>query len=189
MGRLAAALMCVVNRPANRLALAALDVAPSDRVLEIGFAHGWALARIAAAARDGFVAGIDPSETMVERARRRFAGAIDARRMAVGGGVVSRIPYSDAQFDKVLTVNTIYFWPAPEADAKEVRRVLRPGGRLVLAFRAPELEGPVRWSGRGMPYFFASDARQILEAAGFREIAITVKKVPLMWVAIMSAHK
>jgi len=190
MGKVAAFLMAVGNAPANRLAIAALNLKPADRVLEIGFGHGRTLERAAALAPQGFAAGVDPSETMVAQVEHRNADRIHARRMELKLGTVSHIPYPDAHFDKVLSVNTIYFWPDHDNDAKEIRRVLKDGGLLVLGFRVLELEGPVRWSpGEGMPYFFASDARRILENAGFRDLSAQVKKTPLMWVAIMTAHK
>ncbi len=48
------------------------------------------------------------------------------------------IPYPDATFERVCTVHTCYFWPDSPRDFAEIRRVLRPEGRLVLAFRTRE---------------------------------------------------
>ncbi|MGH7863674.1 MAG: class I SAM-dependent methyltransferase [Candidatus Binataceae bacterium] len=190
MGKVAALLMSITNAPANRLAIDALKLNPADRVLEIGFGHGRTLEKIAAIAKDGFAAGVDPSETMVGQVARRNAAAIRAGKMELKLAAASEIPYADAHFDKVVTVNTIYFWADHENDAKEIRRVLKDGGLLVVGFRVIELEGPDRWTpGQGIPYFFASDAKRIFEGAGFRDITTQVKKTPMMWVAIMSARK
>ena len=48
------------------------------------------------------------------------------------------MPYADGTFDKVCTVNTLYFWPSPLENVREMRRVMKPGGRLVVAFRSRE---------------------------------------------------
>jgi len=190
MGKVAAFLMSIGNAPANRLAVAALSLGPADRVLELGFGHGRTLEAIARIAEDGFAAGVDPADTMVGQVARRNANAIRAGRMEVKLGTVSRIPYPDGHFDKVVTVNTIYFWPDHGNDAKEIRRVLKDGGLLVVGFRVLEVEGPDRWTpAEGLPYFFTSDARRILETAGFRDVSAQVKKTPLMWVAMMTARK
>lgn len=190
MGKVAAMLMAITNAPANRLAIEVLKLAPTDHVLEIGFGHGRTLEKIAAITKQGFAAGVDPAETMVQQVGRRDANAVRAGRMEVKLGTVSHIPYPNAHFDKVVTVHTIYFWPDHGNDAKEIRRVLKDGGLLVAGFRVVELEGPDRWTpGEGLPYFFASDAKRILEGAGFRDVTTQVKKTPLMWVAMMSARK
>ena len=55
------------------------------------------------------------------------------------------LPYGDATFDRVLTVHTIYFWPDPVAAFREVRRVIRPGGRFVLVFHEPDPGPAATW--------------------------------------------
>ena len=69
---------------------------------------------------------------------------------------VSAIPYEDQRFDKVCTVNTIYFWPEPERNAAQIYRVTPSGGTAVICFRgeppALSMSEPklarCRWYGR-----------------------------------------
>lgn len=119
----------------NEVAVQLLDVRPSDRVLEIGFGHGRTLAKLAALAPSGFIAGIDPSALMVRLASQRFRSLIERGAMVVSEATGARIPHDDASFDRVCGVHTIYFWPEPQRDFCEIRRVLRKGGKLVFAFR------------------------------------------------------
>jgi ubiquinone/menaquinone biosynthesis C-methylase UbiE len=51
---------------------------------------------------------------------------------------VEALPYGAATFDRALTVHTTYFWPEPDAAFREMRRVIRPGGRFVLVFHEPD---------------------------------------------------
>lgn len=81
----------------------------------------------------GAVTGVELSSDMVASARRRFADQIAGGRLSVVQGSVSELPFPDAAFDCVVTVNTLYFWPDPQAGAREMSRVLAPGGRLVVA--------------------------------------------------------
>jgi arsenite methyltransferase len=53
-------------------------------------------------------------------------------------GHVKRLPFGDGEFDAVISTNTIYFWPELEPAFAELRRVLRPSGRLVVGFSGAE---------------------------------------------------
>jgi ubiquinone/menaquinone biosynthesis C-methylase UbiE len=123
------------TRAHNEVALELLHVQPRDRVLEIGFGHGRTLRKLVKLAPEGFVAGVDHSPLMVRLARQRYRHFIERGLLAVSEATSARLPYRDADFDHICAVHTIYFWSDPRRDLLEIRRVLRIGGRLVLAFR------------------------------------------------------
>jgi ubiquinone/menaquinone biosynthesis C-methylase UbiE len=132
LGGVAGWLMALKNRERNAWAVGLLDLQRSDHVLEIGFGPGWAIQQMAARATTGFVAGVDPSEVMVRQASRRNAAALRAGRVELRQSFNAPLPYGDARFDKVLAVNSMQFWPDALAGLQEVRRVLKPGGRVVI---------------------------------------------------------
>jgi SAM-dependent methyltransferase len=72
---------------------------------------------------------------MVAAAHARYAGEAAAGRLELHHGDVGRLPLADGAVDSVLTVNTVYFWTDLGGAFGEVRRVLAPGGRLVVAIR------------------------------------------------------
>ena len=78
LGRLAGAVMARKNAAMNALCVEWLDVAPEERVLEIGSGHGRTLAWLAQRAVRGKVAGVDPSDTMLRQAATRNREAIAA---------------------------------------------------------------------------------------------------------------
>jgi arsenite methyltransferase len=120
------------NRTINRGAVERLDLTGDESVLEIGFGGGSSLARVRERT-DGFVAGIEISDSMLAHGRRRFRRELDSERFELKQAGVSDIPYEDGRFDRVLTVQTIYFWPDPAAGLREIHRVLETDGRLLLA--------------------------------------------------------
>jgi SAM-dependent methyltransferase len=81
------------------------------------------------------VVGVDPSTEACRMAARRNRTAIAAGRVRLHQASVEALPLSDAEFDKVFTVHTLYFWPDLAAALTEIRRVLKPRGRMVLGWR------------------------------------------------------
>ncbi len=132
-GRVIARLMNRGNRDLNQRAIAQLDVRQGDRVLDLGFGGGLTFPPLWE--RGATVVGIDRAEDMVAAARVRFAAEVAAGRLELHAGEVARLPLGDGAVDRVLTVNTVYFWPDLDVAFREIRRVLAPSGRLVVAIR------------------------------------------------------
>jgi ubiquinone/menaquinone biosynthesis C-methylase UbiE len=134
IGRVIAGIMARETADLNNRALRALRPSSSDRVLEVGFGHGRTIERLASAVSNGRVHGVDASELMLNMAARRNRRAIAEGTVELRKGDCASLPFDAASFDGVLSVHTLYFWSDPAACLREVRRVLRPGGRLVLGF-------------------------------------------------------
>jgi SAM-dependent methyltransferase len=123
------------NRRRSAWAVSLLDVQGDDRVLEIGFGPGVAIKELSARAPDGYVCGIDHSAVMVRQATRRNAEAVRRGQVELRLGPVDELPDFGAPFDKVLAVNVTLFWDRPVELLRNLRRVLRMGGRIALAFQ------------------------------------------------------
>ena len=135
-GRVMGHLMAWLNDDMNRHVLEQLDVRPGQRVLEVGFGPGRTLERLAQ--RQTLVCGVDPSATMRSQASARNRAALRAGAMELHQGTASALPYPDAYFDRACAINCYLFFADPDADLRELRRVLRADGRLVLGLRARE---------------------------------------------------
>lgn len=134
-GSLLANLMAWETSKENDTALTLLEIRRGDRVLEIGFGHGRSIGAAAKLTRGGLVAGVDFSPSMVAMARRRNRTLVDQGLIDLRQGDSLRLPYENNSFDRAWSVHTVYFWHEPVAHMKEVRRVLKGGGRFVLGFR------------------------------------------------------
>jgi len=172
LGWLIATVMASETASENDAAIAALDLAPHDRVLELGCGHGRTLALIAAIVTDGLVVGVDLAEDMVRMARRRCAAFVDAGTVEVKQGDGLALPYPDAAFDKALTVHTLYFWRDPLAQLREIRRVLVPGGRLVLGFRSCDDATVASFPASVYRFYSVDEILQLLESAGYQHAVV-----------------
>ncbi|MBF6173989.1 class I SAM-dependent methyltransferase [Nocardia blacklockiae] len=155
------------NRQRNVWAVALLDVQPTDRILEIGFGPGRAIAEFANRATAGRVFGIDHSRAMVRHAARRNAAAIRAGRVRLTYAAVERLPDFGAPLDVVLAVNSVGFWPDPVQRLCELRRVLRPGGCIALVSQ-PRCPGATRDTTARA----AQELSDLLTRAGFTALRV-----------------
>jgi arsenite methyltransferase len=154
------------NRAANARAVELLEVRDGDRVLDLGFGGGVGLELVLRRASPAEVAGADHSADAVRLARRRFPSA------RIEQASVEALPFEDGSFDRVLSVHTIYFWPDAEAGARELFRVIAPGGRLVLVFMRGEEMRKQKIHQHGFAFFEAADAAALLTRAGFAPVRV-----------------
>jgi SAM-dependent methyltransferase len=166
IGRIWVAETAAVNDTARNL----LDPQPPEHVLEIGFGPGRTIQHLTR--QVAYVTGVEVSDAMLAAARRRNRAAVrDGRvRLLRGNGIT--LPLPDHTIDAALTVHTLYFWPHPQTTLNEIARVLRPGGRLVLAFRDTVLPTPRRFDPRIYHLHSADDVTRMLHDVGFTEIHV-----------------
>jgi len=161
-----------VNRQITDATIDLLEIAPQHNVLEIGFGGGVGLARLTKMVTSGKVSGIDFSPEMVGQAERLFRRQIAEGRVQVQLGNVSAIPFPDATFERVLTINTIYFWPDALQGMGEIRRVLKNGGRAAVSIRSGEKMANYAVTKYDFRLFSPEDVAGLMGQTGFRDIRI-----------------
>jgi ubiquinone/menaquinone biosynthesis C-methylase UbiE len=116
----------------NRLAVDALDVARDAVVLDVGCGTGSALRRIAPRVPEGGLIGVDPTPRMFAIARERASEDPNGGRIAFVVAPAERLPFEHGLADIVLAFDAIDHWEDRIAGLREVGRVLRQEGRLVV---------------------------------------------------------
>ena len=174
-GRVIGHAMAIANRRPNRMAIDALEIVPGDVVLELGFGPGRAVEQLASLIGDGQVLGIDQSAAMLTLASRHNRRAITRGRVSLRHGTFDALPWPTASVDKILAVNTAYFFGADAVEIQEARRVLRPGG--LMALYATDASVMARWkfSGPDTHRTFDRDGlAALLRTGGFDPDDITI---------------
>jgi ubiquinone/menaquinone biosynthesis C-methylase UbiE len=110
------------------------NIQETDVVLEIGYGPGIGIAMAAALAKRGKIFGLDFSRDMLKKATRRNKALIAAGNVELKFGSLNPAPFPDNFFDRIFSVNVVYFWPRPEQELGEIARMLKPGGRAVFYF-------------------------------------------------------
>lgn len=176
------------HRDVTAWALSHWHVSPKDRILDVGCGGGGALARLAPLVPEGHLTGVDYSPVSVATARETNAPAIAAGQMDILEASVERLPFTDGSFDKVLTVESFYFWPAPQENLREVLRVLAPGGRFLLVadvYQCPQLDETAQENIRRYDLFNPTPEEffALLDRAGFRDIRVN-RKAGTTWICV-----
>jgi phosphatidylethanolamine/phosphatidyl-N-methylethanolamine N-methyltransferase len=119
-------------QPGRRRAVARMVLGPGDRVLEIGVGTGMGLDLYPCWAQ---VVGIDLSRAMLDRARARLAEMPGRTHIELREMDATSMSFEDATFDVVYAPYILNVVPNPLAVASEMRRICRPGGRIILLNR------------------------------------------------------
>jgi SAM-dependent methyltransferase len=159
-----------------------IDIPSDIDALDIGCGGGRTVARLARIVTDGRVFGIDYSPDAVVVARRRNRALITEGRVEIFEEAVSSMRFSDGAFDLITAIESHYFWPDLHNDLKEVHRVAKQDGQLLIVGAVYKNRRFDRRNQRivdaiGMTYLSIEELRGVLEGVGFSELdALEEKK-------------
>ena len=171
LGRMIGSLMNLGHRDAYGWGLSHHSISPDSTVLDIGCGGGAAVRLLAAKKSTGKVYGIDHSLDMVNLSKKVNKRLIEGNLAEIDYGSVSCLPYSDDMFDTVTAIETIEFWPNLIDDLREVKRVLKPDGSLLLVNRHTASDKKCKWT-EFLQIHTSEGYRERLGDAGYVNISI-----------------
>ncbi len=159
--------------PNFRVILSELVLTAEDYLLEVGCGGG---ALLREALRSGCrAAAVDHSPDMVALARQENREAVRAGRLDVRHAEADQLPFADATFTCAAMTGVLGFLPDPVGALAEIRRVLVPGGRLVILGSDPELRGtpaaPEPFASR-LRFYDDEQLRELAREAGFGVVRV-----------------
>ena len=175
LGRMMLRFMNFGHAPLTNWGLGLIEIHDRWTMLDIGCGGGATLKRLLRRSEGAKVYGIDISEESVAKARRVNAKVLD-KQVFVTQGSAEKLPYEDGKFDLVTAVETVYFWPNLPDCLKEVKRVLKPGGRFAIMVEV--IENDSMWTDivKGMTAYSPEQLKKLLDDAGFIQTEIHRKK-------------
>jgi ubiquinone/menaquinone biosynthesis C-methylase UbiE len=151
-------------------------------ILDIGCGGGRTIHKLAAIATKGKVYGVDSSETSVAASRKTNEECIKSRRVEILHGSVSHLPFPDQMFALATAIETHFYWPDLPADLREISRVLKPGGALVIVaevYKGGKYDRRVQrfadmMQKMNFPYanLSADEHRELILRAGFTDVQV-----------------
>ena len=176
MGLDVAQLMHTSNISMTLEGMAALDLSTSNTILELGHGNCAHLPKILNLNNEITYHGLEISTLMIQEARKINDSYVTDRRAVFEWYDGVHIPYPDQKFDKILTVNTIYFWREPLQLLHELYRVLRPGGHAAIAFAAKEFLYDLSFANYGFTMYNRTDFKTLISQTDFEILKFKRKK-------------
>ena len=173
-----------------RWGLEHIAIQPDAVVLDVGCGGGGAVKILAQAASRGKVYGVDYSEDVLPTARQVNRALVKQGRVEIKQGSVSDLPFPDGTFDLATAFETTMFWPSLVDDLREVRRVLKPGGILLIANEAYAdarfEERNAKWSRlANFQLQTPEETHQCLVEAGYAQVEIDTMP-DKNWIAVIA---
>jgi ubiquinone/menaquinone biosynthesis C-methylase UbiE len=164
-------------------ALKAINPKKDDKYLEIGFGSGIFIKKYVFHVSK--IAGIDHSEDMVKLASDINRKLVESRKAEFKHGYASSLPWADNEFTVVAAIEVFFFLNETEKTLKEIFRVLKPGGRLIIemAFNKDDGADHTRHIKKmGLKLYSGEEMKKLLKKAGFNNIVIDYYKA--VWIPI-----
>ena len=153
-----------------------MGIRPGQQILDLGCGHGWATRLLGQAAPGAQAIGIDASSAMIEVAESRHDFTARARYER---GVFEEIDFKDGKFDRIFSMEALYYAVDLEKALAEMLRVLKPGGTAdIVLDRFEESPHTEAWSdqlGVSMHYLGEAAWKAAFESAGFT--GVTTERV------------
>jgi len=156
----------------TRWGLGFIDITSDIDILDIGCGGGRTVERLAGIATDGKVVGIDYSPDAVKVAIKKNRALINEGRVEIFQEAVSSMRFSDGAFGLVTAFESHYFWPDFRNDLKEVHRVTKQNGQLLIVGAVYKNKKYNRRNQRivnagGMTYLSIEELQEVLEGVGY----------------------
>lgn len=171
-----------MNRSHSKLTdwgLAHISIEKNLTILDVGCGGGRTVSKLAAIATEGKAYGVDYSEESVAATKKTNARSIALGQVEVRHGSVSQLPFPDAMFDLITAVETHFWWPDLPRDMREVFRVLKPGGTLILIAEIYKGANTVaakliekHASQVGMTLLSPDEHRELFTNAGYKNVQV-----------------
>lgn len=148
--------------------------------LDVGCGGGKTVDKLCQRVGSGKVYGIDYAELCVKKAQKLNYRNLLCQKADIRQASVSALPFDNDSFDLVTAVETYYFWPDKAHDLGEIRRVVKPGGKLLLVFEmVTSADDPGRWKAvedrLHIKAVSADEISGMLSAAGWRNIQTDIR--------------
>ena len=151
---------------------------PNENILEIGMGNGHFVKDIVSIDPSIKYVGCDYSEEMIQSSTKNNPDSIESGQTKFYFAEASQLPLPNNEFDKIFTINTIYFWEDYIKVFNELRRVLKKDGELIISLRPRSLMQHYPFVKYGFKMFSKKELIKLLSDNNFETTEVSEKEEP-----------
>lgn len=164
------------NEQINLFTIEALQAGDDMEILEIGMGNGKFVNTLLKGLKNTFYTGIDYSSEMVSESKANNKVLCENGIARFLNLPIDELPYSGPLFDRIFSINTLYFWDEPEKTIFKIRQLLNPGGRLVISIRPKHVMENHPFVEYGFKLFDRSQVCTLIESNMLEIVDVIEKK-------------
>ena len=171
MGWVCCKLMNAINNKMYKSVVEEMAADENSAILDVGYGNGYLLGKLYKKFGCN-LCGIEISPDAEKLARKRNKNGVEAGKIKLLTADCCDMPFEQAEFDFVASVNTVYFWEETEKGLTEINRVLKSGGKFYNAVYDKQWLNKLSYTKEGFKFFDREDYIRLGEQAGFTDIKI-----------------
>jgi SAM-dependent methyltransferase len=168
-GIISTKIMNVINQPQYNSVLENIDIKEKDCILDIGFGNGYLIKKLLDKNISAKLYGIEISQDMIEKVSSKYIGNNNVRLLLED---INKTSFEQNIFDKIYTVNTIYFWNELGKCFSEIKRVLKSNGKFLNVIYTKEYLDKIFFSKYGFNKYTIDEIKNITENNRLKIIGI-----------------
>jgi len=176
-GRLSTRLMNIMNQKQYRAVLDNINLEANDVLLDIGFGNGYLIHKLLKRNIPIKICGIDISNDMVNNVSKKYKRFIDDGYLSLYLENIANTSFEKEMYNKIYTINTMYFWNELEKCFSEIKRILKPNGIFLNAVYTREFLDRIIYTRYGFNKYSIDDVIKITEENGMTIVKLVeIKK-------------
>jgi ubiquinone/menaquinone biosynthesis C-methylase UbiE len=176
-GKITTKIMNIVNQKQYTAVLKNIHLKPDNVVLDIGFGNGYLIKKLFEQNVPVTIHGIEISNDMINKVTITNKQNIENGRLKLVLENINKTSFEENMFDKIYTINTIYFWNELEKSFAEIKRILKLGGIFMNVIYTKEYLNKIIYTKYGFNKYGVEEIEKITKDNGMKIIeTIEIKK-------------
>jgi len=171
-GKITTKIMNIINQNQYKVILENIKLEQNNNVLDIGFGNGYLINKLLRKNIPLNIYGIEISNDMLNSVSQKNRQIIGEGRLKLSLEDISKTSFEDNTFDKIYTINSIYFWDKLEKCFSEIRRILKPNGIFFNVIYTKEYLDKIRYTRYGFKKYTVGELKNITEENRMKIIEI-----------------
>lgn len=176
-GKISTKIMNIINQNQYNAVLNNINIETNNCILDIGFGNGYLLNKLFRQNIPVNIYGIEISNDMLSRVKNKNMEKINNGTLKLSLENINKTSFDNNTFEKIYTVNTIYFWNELEKCFSEIKRILKPNGIFMNVIYTKEYLNKIIYTKYGFNKYTVEELEEITKKNGMKIIkTIEIKK-------------